>query len=118
MNLNNKIAAKFVHSLKKRRREEYEKTEYCEICEKFGHITKECWLNPKNKKSHYYKYYLKHQRKKNSKRRLKRTNKSNKRVETNFVGPKMVEDEYTNNFVDDIVKYWKDSLNRNMNINP
>jgi len=36
MNLNNKIAANFVHSSKKRRREEYEKTEYCEICEKFG----------------------------------------------------------------------------------
>ena len=30
----------------------------CEICDKDGHNTKECFFNPLNPRSHYNNYYL------------------------------------------------------------
>ena len=78
----------------KKKKKEYD---FCEICEKEGHMTKDCWLNPRNKRSKYQKSYLRDMEDKNINKKVKR------KVEANLsVIQKSNDDwDYENQFADD-----------------
>jgi len=99
------IQANLSTSIKKRK---HDGNKYCEICEKNGHITKECWLNPKNKKSKYHDLYLKELENKKDK------NKVNNKA---YADTAVIQDDDGIGYSDLFVQNYMDSFDRKNNTN-
>jgi len=91
----------------------FNSNKHCEICDKNGHSTRECKLNPKNPLSRFHKDYIKYKKRWNKYKNQNNKNKNevNAIFKNNDTSSEKMSDINEKMFVDDYVNSFRNEVN-------